>query len=91
MRDGIEQGRWNCRIDVSGRLVLPQPVRQMQGLNDGDELMVTIEDGAVVLRSYVEAMQRLQDAFCDGLPTDLSLCDELIAQRREEARRETSH
>lgn len=90
MNDGIEHRQWNCRIDPSGRLVLPQPVRLQQGLEDGDELVVSIEGGAIVLRNYVEAMQRLQDAFCAGASGDASLCDELIAERRQEARREES-
>lgn len=91
MQNGTTDEQWNCRIDTSGRLVLPQPVRIRQGLNDGGELVVSIEDGAIVLRSYEEAMQRLQDAFCEGIPDDVSLSRELMEERRAEARRETRH
>ena len=51
----------------------------MQNHNGGDN----------VSQSYLETMQRLQDAFCDSLPAGLSLCNELIDQRCEEARRES--
>ena len=88
MDNGTLDPFWNCRIDDSGRLVLPQPVRMEQGLTNGDELVVTIEDGAIVLRSYEEAMQRLQDAYSDGIPREDSLVDELLVQRRQEAARE---
>ena len=88
MDNGIQEALWNCRIDDTGRLILPQPVRMEQGLGGGDELVVSIEDGAIVLRTYEEAMQRLQDAFSEGISADVSLVDELITQRREEAARD---
>jgi AbrB family looped-hinge helix DNA binding protein len=79
---------WNCRLDTSGRIVLPQPIRAEKHLNHGDELVLTLEDGAIVLRSYEEAMQKLQDSFCANIPRDKRLVDELIAERRAEAKRE---
>ena len=88
MDNGNAPAFWNCRLDTSGRVVLPQQVRLNRGLNNGDELIVAIEDDAIVLRTYEEAMQRLQDMFCEGIPADVSLVDELIAERRTEAARE---
>ena len=88
MDNGTELAFWNCRLDTSGRIVLPQQVRTEHELDSGDELVVTLEDGAIVLRSYVDAMQLLQDAFCEGLPEDVSLSSELLAERAEEATRE---
>lgn len=74
-----------CRMDKSGRIVLPSPIREAKGLSDGDELIASFEGGAIVLRTYAEAMQRLQDAFCEGLDPELSLADELISERKLEA------
>jgi len=91
MDNGNEIPFWNCRIDTSGRLVLPQQVRSQQDIDNGSELVVTIEDGAIVLRRYADAMQRLQDAFCDGIPPDVSLSRELIEERKHEALRAERH
>jgi len=91
MENGRTDEQWNCRIDVSGRVVLPLPVRLKKDLQDGDELVVSIEDGAIVLRSYEDAMQRLQDAFCTDISADVSLASELINERRQEAKREARH
>ncbi|MEZ6098133.1 MAG: AbrB/MazE/SpoVT family DNA-binding domain-containing protein [Pirellulaceae bacterium] len=85
MQHGTVNEYWNCRLDMSGRIVLPQQIRSHYGLDNGDELVATMESRAIVLRTYSEAMQRLQDAFCDGLPEDVSLVDELIEQRKQEA------
>jgi len=75
----------SCRLDPSGRIVLPFAIREAKGLHDGDELIVSFEDDAIVLRTYEEAMQRLQDAFCHGLDKDSSLVDELISERKQDA------
>lgn len=82
---------WNCRVDASGRLVLPLQVRTDQDIDNGDELVVTVEDGAIVLRSYADAMKRLQDAFCEGIPAGVSLSQELIEERKKEVDRAERH
>ena len=79
---------WSCRVDTSGRIVLPQALRAAKGLHQGDELIASFEDDAIILRTYEEAITRLQDLFCEGLDENRSLVDELIAERREQARRE---
>lgn len=75
-----------CRIDKSGRIVLPKLVRRRKGLNDGDELIASCEDGAIVLRTYEDWMQRFQEDFCEGLDPKLSLVDELISERKQDAK-----
>ncbi len=56
-----------------------------KGLANGDELIASFEDNAIVLRTYDEAMQRLQDSFCSGLDPNVSLVDELLEERRQDA------
>ena len=85
MDKGIERQHWNCRIDTSGRIVIPQSIRAEKGLNNGDEIIMGIENGAIVMRTYEDAMQQLQDAFCNDLDSNVSLVDELLADRRAEA------
>lgn len=82
MENGQEQSYWHCRIDTSGRIVIPKPLREQTGLEIGHDLVVSMENGAVVMRTYEEAMQQLQDAFCQGLDSNVSLVDGLLANRR---------
>jgi bifunctional DNA-binding transcriptional regulator/antitoxin component of YhaV-PrlF toxin-antitoxin module len=76
---------WNCRLDTSGRIVLPQALRNAKGLQGGDELVASFENDSIVLRTYEEAIQLLQDAFCAGLDPNISLVDELLEERRRDA------
>ena len=71
-----------------GRVVLPSGLRRL-GLRQGDRLIFN-PDGQSGFRgvSPREQARRLFDALRDLAP-ERSLVDELIAERREEARRES--
>lgn len=85
MENGKVPTHSHCRVDTSGRIVIPQSIRLAKGINNGDELIVGLEEGAIVLRTYEDAMQQLQDAFCEGLDPSVSLVDELLLERCKEA------
>lgn len=50
-------------------------------------MLARVEDGRLVLETREQIVARLQATFAK-VPRDVSLADELIAERREEARRE---
>lgn len=71
-----------------GRLVLPSRLRQRLDLHPGDRLLVTVDtEGGFRIVSAREQARRLFGLYRDLAP-GRSLADELIAERREEARRE---
>lgn len=74
-------------VGPKGRVVIPAPIRQQLGIAEGSELVALVEGEAVVLvpRSAIKA--RLRSMFASVEP---SLRDELIADRRAAARRETA-
>lgn len=75
-----------AKLDRTGRLVIPQSLRSKKGLQAGDELVFGIdEQGRIVISTFEEAIKAIQDAFCQLVPHDVSLVDELIAERRREA------
>ena len=78
------------RIEVKqgGRVVLPKDVRDHLHVGVGDELLVSLEDGAIRLSTRDEAIRRAQAWVRSFVPDDVSLVDELIAERRAEARRD---
>ena len=77
----------NVVMGHKGRIVLPAPVRQALGLDVGTQLIARIEGESVVLETRAAALERLQSMF-DHIPREVSLVDELIAERRREAARE---
>ncbi len=70
-----------------GRLVIPAALRQLLGFEEGDSLIAREEAGRLVLEKQAMVKQRLKARFAQ-VPKDRSLADELIAERREEAKRE---
>jgi AbrB family looped-hinge helix DNA binding protein len=72
-----------------GRIVLPAQLRHRLQLNRGDQLIVTEEDGAIILVSMRDRARRARGLLRDLAPKR-SLADDLIAERRAEAHKEDS-
>ena len=76
------------RIGPKGRLVVPVELRRALALEEGTEAVARAEDGRLVVERRDVALRRLRDAVARSVGREVSLVDELIAARREEARRE---
>lgn len=72
-----------------GRLVIPAVLRKLLGFEEGDTLVAREEAGRLVLEKQAMVKQRLKSRFV-GVPKDRSLAGELIAERREESKREVA-
>ena len=74
------------RLGAQGRLVVPAPIRNALGFRPGETLVARIEDGHLVIEKPEAVERRLHERFrkFEGR----SLAEELIAERREEARKE---
>ena len=76
------------RVGPQGRLVIPANVRRAMDIVPGEILLVEIKDGQLVFEKPSQVMARLKKTF-KNVPANVSLADELIAERREEAHRES--
>jgi AbrB family looped-hinge helix DNA binding protein len=76
------------KLGEGGRLVIPAEYRKALGLHTGDEVMLILEEGAVRISTPKEAIRRAQALVRSYIPGAESLSDELIADRRREARDE---
>lgn len=81
-------GPVKLRVGPNGEVVLPAPVLEALDLRPGMALAARIENGEVRLYTIAEAVRRAQDLMRGVVPAGVSLVDELIGERREEARRE---
>jgi AbrB family looped-hinge helix DNA binding protein len=75
-------------LSANGRIVIPAAIRKELGFNSGDTLLMEVEDGALRIESYAVRIRRIQKSLEQYISSDRVLSDELIAERREEARRE---
>lgn len=57
------------------------------GIVPGETLIARTKDGQLVLEKPDRVLARLKTTFSD-VPSDVSLVDELITERREEAKRD---
>jgi AbrB family looped-hinge helix DNA binding protein len=74
-------------VGPQGRLVVPARLRRRLGIGAGDVLVARADDDRLVLERREAILARLRRRF-DAVPADVDLVDELIAARREEAKRE---
>lgn len=80
--------QYSTHLGARGRLVLPAALRRSLGLHPGDRLILTVEpDGGFRVTTAGDLARRLFGLFRDLAPGH-SLADDLIADRRDEVRRE---
>jgi antitoxin PrlF len=70
--------------------VIPAEFRKALGVGIGDDMVIELTDGELRLRSFDAALKRVQEIVRRYVPEGISLADELIRERREEAAREES-
>jgi AbrB family looped-hinge helix DNA binding protein len=73
-------------VGPKGRVVIPAGIRRRLNIDEGSELVALVEGAAVVLVPRSAIKSRLRSMFAD---VTVSMADELIAERRMEARRES--
>jgi AbrB family looped-hinge helix DNA binding protein len=78
----------SSKINQNGRIVIPAAIRQEMGLKAGESLLMEVEDGVLRIESYPARIRRIQQEFAQYNRPGVLASDELIAERREEARRE---
>ena len=75
-------------LAANGRIVIPAAIREALGFKPGETLLMDIEDGALRIESYPSRVRRVQESILQYIPAGRMLSEELIAERREEVRRE---
>ena len=67
---------------------LPEEIRQLLNVGDGDELLLQEENGEVRLTTRRARLRAVQAWFRTLVPEGESVVDDFIAEKRAEARRE---
>ena len=76
------------RVNENGRVVIPASFRKALGINVGDEVVLRIEDDELRITTQKRRLERAQRLLRRYVKPGRSLADELIAERREAARKE---
>jgi bifunctional DNA-binding transcriptional regulator/antitoxin component of YhaV-PrlF toxin-antitoxin module len=78
------------KVSASGRLHLPSEVRKALGLKGPGHVVITVADGQATLTTMAENLARIRALARPYAPKDRLASEQLIAERREEAKREAA-
>jgi len=78
----------HTRVNENGRLVIPAAFRKALGIASGDTVVLRLDDGELKITTLRQRIKRSQQIVRKYVPRTVSLVDELIAERREAAKRE---
>lgn len=73
------------KLVSGGRLQLTADLRRQLSLADGDTVLMEVVDGELRVRPLRDAVARVQARLRQFIPADVSLSEDLIADRRAAA------
>src|SRR5689334_22474551 len=76
------------RVTDAGRVVIPAELRKEFGIEEGAEIVFSKDDDGIRITTLQEAIRQAQDYFTALAPAGVSLAQELLRERRDEAARE---
>jgi|SRR5262245_48953609 AbrB family looped-hinge helix DNA binding protein len=88
--EGIEN-RVLLKVDAAGRVLIPADMRASMGLREGGTVLAWLEQGELRVVGTEAAAKRAQKIVRDRIGSNVNLAEELIADRRAEARREAEN
>ena len=72
-------------VGVDGRVVIPAEMRAAMQIGSDGKVTARVVDGELHVIAPKAAIRRVQEMVRNTIPADVSLADELIAERRAEA------
>lgn len=77
-----------AKVSKGGKIAIPSVCKKALNILDGDELLLELHDNQVIISPVKFTLKKVQKMLRENNPTNKSLVDELIAQRKEEAKNE---
>ncbi len=84
----MDSNESQVRINENGRVVIPASFRRALGIKSGDVVVLRIENNELRLTTLRQRLAKAQQLVRKHVASTTSLVDELIAERREAAKRE---
>ena len=77
-----------AQLGENGRVVIPSAFRKALGLKGGEVLTIRMDEDGLHIQTKRQALLKARAILREHISPDRRLSDELIAERRIEARRE---
>lgn len=81
---------FRAKLNNEGRLNIPAACRQRLGFQPGQEVLMQVSNGQLLVYTQEQTLKRLQDWVAAAVPSGVSLVDGLNDGRRMEAGRSAS-
>ena len=78
----------HTKLSEGRRVAIPADLCQQYGIEPGDPVVLEPSDSGIVMRPLDTVIREVQAYFADVAPPGVSLSEELLRDRREEAQRE---
>ena len=78
----------HTKLGEGRRVAIPAELCQRYGIEPGDPVVLEPSDSGIVMRPLDAVIREVQAYFADAAPPGVSLSEELLRDRREEAERE---
>jgi bifunctional DNA-binding transcriptional regulator/antitoxin component of YhaV-PrlF toxin-antitoxin module len=79
----------HTKLSDTRRVAIPANLCQRYGISPGDAVVLEPSESGFVLRPLHTVVREVQAYFADLAPAGISLSDELIRDRRQEAERDS--
>lgn len=76
------------QVGEKGRIVIPAEIREAMSVGPGDSIDLRFKDDELRISTRRTRLRQAQERARRLIPRGVSLADELLAERREEAARE---
>ena len=86
--EAVRSAPVSVRLMPGGHVTLPRTFTEALGIQEGDNVTLRLEGDELRLYNRATAIKRMQRLVARHVPAGIKLADELIAERRREARRE---
>jgi bifunctional DNA-binding transcriptional regulator/antitoxin component of YhaV-PrlF toxin-antitoxin module len=78
----------HTKLGEGRRVAIPAELCQRYGIEPGDPVVLEPTATGIVMRPLEVVIREVQAYFADLAPPDVKLSEELLRERREEAKRE---
>lgn len=89
MQTGGESQSWPGQVDSAGRLLIPAESRHALGWQPGTKVVIESDGDSLRVLTVNQFTKEIQALFGKAMPGEPLWSDELIAERRQEAARES--
>lgn len=79
---------YKAKIIKGGKISIPAACRKYLNVKDGEEILFTLKEGEVIISPVKFMLERVRKNINKHFPSNISLVDQLIAERRKEAKNE---